>query len=80
MTTSFAFCGMSMRSCRRSLPRWESGSPMKLYCAVRLPGSTSTMAATAATRAAPQSASVSHGRLADARASDVVESRMMSLP
>ncbi len=31
MTTSFAFCGMSRRSCRRSLPRWESGSPMKLY-------------------------------------------------
>ena len=38
------------------------------------------MTATAAIRAAAQSASVSHGRLADARASVVVESRMMSLP
>ena len=38
------------------------------------------MIATAATRAAAQSASVSHGRLADARASVVVESRMVSLP
>ena len=80
MTTSLAFCGMFMRCCRRSRPRCESGLPRKLYCAVRVPGSTSAMIATAATRAAAQSASVSHGRLAEPRASVVVESRMVSLP
>ena len=80
MTTSLAFCGMFMRCWRRSRPRCESGFPRKLYCAVRVPGSTSTMTATMATRATAQSASVSHGRRADPRASVVVESRMVSLP
>ena len=80
MTTSFAFCGMFRRCCRRSRPSCEPGLPRKVYWAVRVPGSTSTMIAAAATRAAAQSASVSHGRLAEPRASAVVESRMVSLP
>ena len=79
-TTSLAFCGMSIFCARSSWPVLESGLPRKLYCAVRLPGSTSAMMAPAASSASTQSATVSHGRLAEPRASVVVESLMVSPP
>ena len=77
MTTSLAFCGMFMRCCSRSRPPASPGLPRKRVLRRQGAGEHEDDDGGGDDEGGRPDASVSHGRLAEPRASVVVESRMM---